>query len=368
MANPRTAIVGVGYTPVMRHSRDSVGTLAVEAALHAIGDAGLKPGDIDGYVGCPRQTHAPDGVEEVSAGYMIEELGIEDPGWVTDVDGLPTDALLVASQALQVGACRYALVLGTAFSGSRIGHAHDHRYAVGSDQFTRPYGFGMTGDAHSLRLQRYMHDYRATREELFGVIEGQREYARLNQYAYWRDRELVLDEYLYSRWIYEPLCLFDCVIPVTAAGALVLTTADRAKDLPNPPAYIAGYANSRQPEDTIFQVSGIYRQDVHVAQLFDGFSPFVWYWLEGLGFCGPGEGHAFTQEGRTRRGGELPVNTHGGDLGEGPLRGLGHLREAAVQVMGRGGDRQAPNAGHCLVSVGQFTPGMIRYLVMLSKD
>lgn len=361
--------MGVGYTPVVRHSHRSVGSLAVEAALGAIADAGLTPGDIDGYVGCPRASSAADGLEEVSRGFMVGELGLREPRWAVDVDGLPTDGLLVASQALQTGACRYALVAGTAFSGSGARQqARGKTYGAGADQYTLPYGLGAAGGTHALRLQRYMHDYGTTREELFAVIEGQRQHAQLNPYAYWKDRDLALDEYLYSRWIYEPLCLLDCVIPVTAAGALVVTTADRAKDLPHQPAYIAGFANTRQPGSAIFESSGVDRKDVQVAQLFDGFSPFVWYWLEALGYCGIGEAHSFTQDGRIRLGGALPVNTFGGDLGEGPLRGLGHLREAAVQVMGRGGDRQVQDVEHCLVAVGQFTPGLIRYLVMLSAS
>jgi acetyl-CoA acetyltransferase len=81
------------------------------------------------------------------------------------------------------------------------------------------------------------------------------------------------------------------------------------------------------------------RQDVQVAQVYDGFSPFVWYWLEALGFCGKGEAHSFTRDGRIQLGGSLPINTFGGNLGEGRLHGFGHVREGALQVMGRAGER-----------------------------
>ena len=192
---------------------------------------------------------------------------------------------------------------------------------AGPAQFTVPYGIGDGmgggGNRHAIWLQRYMHDYGATREELYQVIHAQRKHAALNPVAFWRDRDLSLEEYLNGRWIYEPISIFDCDIPVTGAGALVMTTAERARDLPHRPAYVAGYANSYQPGDAVFQASGVPREDVQVLQLYDGYSPFVYHWLEFLGFCGRGEAHTFIQDGRTELGGALPMNTFGGSLGEG---------------------------------------------------
>src|SRR5207249_5911807 len=111
-----------------------------------------------------------DGVEDVSGGFMIDALGIDEPRWIMDVDGLPTDAVLAAAQALQTGACNYALVVGTAFSGAGARQqARDRVYGMGSDQYTLPYGLGAAGGTHAMQLQRYMFDYGATREELFSV-------------------------------------------------------------------------------------------------------------------------------------------------------------------------------------------------------
>ena len=221
---------------------------------------------------------------------------------------------------------------------------------AGPEQFTIPYGLGAAGGRFALWLQRYMHEYGATREELFEVARIARENAQRNPRAIWHGaKPLTLDDYLTSRWVYEPMCLFDADMPVTAAGAFVMTTAERAQDLPHA-ALLASYGVNR-PE-RVFAEAGITPADVQVAQIYDGFSLMVWNWLERLGFCGPGEAHAFTQGGRIARGGSLPLNTFGGSLGEGRLHGMGHVREAALQAMGRAGDRQVPNVRHSLVQVG----------------
>lgn len=367
----KTAIVGVGFTPLLRHGDRSLTSFGLQAALAAIEDAGLKPEDIDGYVGSPNAPNASadhaDGVDEVSAGLMVRSLGLTDATWVVDVNGLPTASIVTAAQALHAGACNYALIVRAMWNPMGTRYNQNRKSgASGADQYTLPYGLGSGGGPHALALQRYMHQYSATREELFEVVNADRTHARLNPWAYWKDRELTLEDYQNARWVYEPLCLFDCDIPVTAAGALVMTTAERARDLPHKPAYIAGYASTHQRDGSIFEASGVARQDVQVAQIYDGFSPFVWYWLEALGFCGKGEAHSFTRDGRLQLGGSLPVNTFGGNLGEGRLHGFGHVREGALQVMGRADQRQVPSVEHCLLAIGQLTPGLTRYLVMLS--
>ena len=185
----------------------------------------------------------------------------------------------------------------------------------GPEQFTAPYGIGI--GAMAMWLQRYMHDYGATREDLFDVVGALRAHAQLNPYAYWHDKPLALDEYLSSRWVYEPMCLYDYDIPVTGAGAVILTTADRAAALPHKPAYVAGFVNTRERGDAIFEASGIGREAVQAAQLYDGFSPVVWVWLEALGFAGKGEAHEFTRE-RTH---QARRGAAGDDLRRQPGRG-----------------------------------------------
>jgi acetyl-CoA acetyltransferase len=366
----KTAIVGVGYTPIVRKAERSLGSFALEAALAAIEDAGLTRDDIDGYVGTPNAPNASashrDGVDEVSTRHVVSALGLKAPRFMSDLSSLCMSGLVTAAMALNAGLCNYVLILRAMYNPVGVRYAQtDHSQVGGPEQFITPYGIHPIG-RHAQWLRRYMHDYGATREELFAVVKANRSHAQLNPYAYWRGRELGLEEYMSSRWIYDPMCIYDCDIPVTAAGAAVVTTAERAKALRPNPAYITGFCNNSQSGDTIFQVSGVDRRDVQTAEIYDGFVQMVWYWLELLGFCERGEAHEFTKDGRIELGGELPVNTFGGSQGEGRLHGFGHIREAAMQVMGRAGERQVANAQHVVATNGfEWIPG---WVVMFSAD
>jgi acetyl-CoA acetyltransferase len=363
----KTAIVGVGYTPMVRKSEKSLAAVAMDAALAAIADAGLTTKDIDGYSGTPKAPNASamhaDGVDEISERYMASALGLTNLRWATDVNrGVVADGIVAGIQSLVMGTANYVLCMRAMYDRPGVRYAStDQGVFGGPDQYTAPYGVGI--GAISLWLTRYMHDYGATREDLFEVVGTLREHAQLNEYAYWRGKPLTLDDYMSARFVYEPMCLYDYDIPVTGAGAVVLTTADRARALPHRPAYVAGFANTRAPGDAIFDLSGIGRDAVQAAQLYDGFSPVVWKWLEALGFCGEGEAHAFARGGRIKLGGELPVTTFGGSQGEGRLHGMGHVREGAMQVMGRAGERQVPGLENCLVALGfDSVPGWVLML------
>lgn len=386
-ARNRTAIVGAGYTPMVRQSDRSLGSFAVEAALHAIGDAGLTPEDIDGYIGSPsapnRSAQHVDGIDEVSSEYVVRALGLKGLGWSMDIRGLPSSAVAAAVQALYAGLCRYVVIVRAMYnpSGGPTGVRYSEIRAAGTtggEQYTVPYGLGGAGGRHALWVQRYMHDYGAKRESLYAVVGTERAHAQQNPIAFWRGRPLSREDYLNARFIYEPMGLFDIDIPVTGAGALVMTTAERARDLPHRPALVSGIAGNVDssgggssgagPGDLLFERAGIERKDVGVAMLYDGYSHFVYYWLEQLGFCSRGEAHQFVQDGRITHGGALPLNTFGGSLGEGRLHGFGHLREGALQVMGRAGERQVPGAQHCAVAVGVGIPGNYSALLMLSAQ
>lgn len=361
----KTAIVGVGYTPMVRKTDQTLSSVAAEAALAAIRDAGLTPADIDGYAGTPvAQTAGArhwDGVDEVSGRNVTQTLGLKNVRWLLDIGrGVVADAIIESVQALHCGSCNYALIVRAMYNpvGQRYAERDSH-VAGGPDQFRSPYGLQAIGSM-AFWLQRYMHDYGATKAELFHVAKTLRDHAQLNPHAYWRGKPLTEAEYLAARYIFEPMCVFDCDIPVTGAGAIVLTTADRAAHLPHKPAFISGFATTYEPRDRVFERSGVKRSDVHAAQLYDGFLPFIWHWVESLGFCAKGEGHTFALDGNIALGGALPVTTFGGSQGEGRLHGMGHIREAAVQVMGRAGERQVPNLENCLVSIGvDWVPGGI---------
>jgi acetyl-CoA acetyltransferase len=360
----RTAIVGVGYTPMVRKSDRSLARVAAEAAINAIRDAGLKGSDIDGYVGTPVAQAGGaqhwDGVDEVSGRNVVSTLGLRHVHWLIDLSrGVVAESVIDAVNALHAGLCTNILIVRAMYNPVGRYAERSARVAGGPEQFSAPYGQQGIGQM-ALWLQRYMHDHGATKAELFHVAKTLRDHAQLNPHAYWRGKPLTEEDYLAARPIFEPMCVYDCDIPITGAGALVLTTADRAKHLPHKPAYLSGFATTHEPRQAVFDRSGVARNEVQAAQLYDGFLPFIWHWLESLGFCGKGEAHQFALNGNIALGGTLPVTTFGGSQGEGRLHGMGHLREAAMQVMGRAGERQIPNMQNCIVTVGvDWVPGAI---------
>jgi acetyl-CoA acetyltransferase len=196
--------------------------------------------------------------------------------------------------------------------------------------------------------------------------------------SYWyqhQPKELSVGEYLDARIVSTPLSINDCDLPIQGVGAFVLTTGERAKDLRHPPAYVCGIGESEVPLSgipivtldvqlanaksigaSLWADSGLALGDVKVADLYDGFSMLTISWLEGLGFCGEGEGFEFIQEGRIAIDGELPVNPSGGSIGSGRLHGCNHLMDGILQVMGRSGRRQVSNAEVALVAIGPPHP------------
>jgi acetyl-CoA acetyltransferase len=189
---------------------------------------------------------------------------------------------------------------------------------------------------------------------------------------------MTMDDYLAARMIREPLCLFDMDVPVDGADAFVVTTADRARDLPHPPVLVHAATLGmidRHDEDQLPSLgrtgqhvvvealrarSDLWIDDVDVFFPYDGFSIITLGWLESTGFCGPGEAGPFLQqhwdekEGRVLIDGRIPVNPHGGALSEGGTQGSGHLREAVLQLQGRAGERQVADAQTALVTPGGF--------------
>jgi acetyl-CoA acetyltransferase len=226
-----------------------------------------------------------------------------------------------------------------------------------------PYGCNTIIQWHALAWQRYMHRYGATREALAALALNSRRNANLNPRAFFHDQPMSRDDYFNSRWIAEPMCLFDCDVPVDGCVAIILTSAERARDLRHPPAYVAGYGQNTASRRTLFHYAlddymacggslaaklwssaGLGPHDMDAAQLYDGFNPSTLYWLEAAGFCAQGEGGSFVQDGRIALEGELPVNTFGGSLSEGRMHGMGHIAEAVRQVTNRAGQRQIPGA------------------------
>jgi acetyl-CoA acetyltransferase len=220
-----------------------------------------------------------------------------------------------------------------------------------------------------MNYMRYQKQYGARREHMAAYVLTARHGANRNPHAVFRNTPLTMDEYMSCRMVADPLCLFDCDIPVDGAAAIIVTTGERARDLGVRPAYITGLGqagwNPLAPTQLdeimntaatlgaqLWASSGVTPRDVKAAMLYDGFAPDVYFWLEGLGFCKQGEAYEWIQGGRIEQGGELPVNTFGGSISEGRLHGIGHWVEGALQVQGRAYGRQVSDAEHILVATG----------------
>jgi acetyl-CoA acetyltransferase len=200
-------------------------------------------------------------------------------------------------------------------------------------------------------LSRYNSENGANREDLFAIVKAAHAHAHLNPNAYWKNSTLTLSEYLESRWVVEPLCLYDCDIPVTGAAAFVMTTTSNARASGVPFATVTSMSNGYHPRSAM-EDAGLTADDIQVCQFYDGFACFPYFWYESLGFCPKGAAHRFIQDGTIELGGTIPTNTFGGSLGEGRMHGIGHLQEAFLQATDQAGPRQVPNVEHGLVQVG----------------
>jgi len=388
--NP-VAIVGVGYSEIGRRLPRPLGLLAKDAVLAAVADAGIELDDIDGAATFPQFPEGPtDGVQFVSMSWMVNSLGLKNVRWWAETqNGNVSTAIEQAAHAIALGRCDYALVFrAMSFSaGGSYQATHDELLAPGSLAYTLPYGKSASIAEFAPSYMRYMKKYGAKREHLATLAVAQRRGANRNPNAYFKDTPLTVEEYMDARMIADPMCLFDCDIPVDGVAAIVLTRADRAKDLPNPPAYIAGLGQSGikkgiEPRsisglrsgigprmfeqmqhtaatigDSLWSTSGLTPADIDAAMLYDGWGPDVYWWLEGLGFCGEGEAFEFIQGGRVDIEGDFPINTHGGNLSEGRLHGMGHWVEATLQVQGRAGQRQIKKADNVVVVSGLMNLG-----------
>jgi acetyl-CoA acetyltransferase len=214
----------------------------------------------------------------------------------------------------------------------------------------------------ALSYQEYIQRYGATREAMAAVLVEARKNGSRIPWSYWYGKPLSAQQYLDEPMIAEPICRFDCDIPVDGVAAFVFTSAERAKDMPNKPVYVAGLGMGAPvtrrlpvhwPLDDImgvgfetgrrlWEAAGIGPQEVDLPQLYDGFSPFIYYWMECLGFCPVGEAHRIALEGGidSDKPGALPVLSSGGALGNGRMHGVPQMLECYLQLSGRAGERQ----------------------------
>jgi len=370
------AIVGVGTTDYSANSGRTVRSLAIEASANAIADAGLKPADIDGLV----SYNFNDSVPAIA---VATGLGIPDAGYAVDflAGGNAANLIVLSAVAAIEAGLADTVVCYRAMngrSGFRLGGGREMA-AAGPTQFTAPFGWITYPQAMAMWCRRYMIKYGLTPEQLGEVAVTFRDNARDNPRAMQR-KPLTMADYLASRMIVDPFRLYDICLETDGACAVVVTTAERARDMRQKPVYIMGGAYGGGPNqgddlfdcmrwpdhamnyshyiaDDLWRSAGIGPSDIDVAEIYDCFTYSIVMQLEGLGLCGLGEAGAFIQDGNIRRGGKLPVNTHGGLLSEGYIHGFNHVVEAVEQLRGQSGSRQVANAEIALTTAGAMTCG-----------
>lgn len=372
----RVAVAGVGFSPIERRTMRPLGVFALEAAQAAVADCGLTLADVDGlatYPSAPFLSAANrNGEDIITVEFFLNAPGMGEVTWYSQAgEGLVCTAFRDAVNALIAGACTHVLVWRAMYVPPGTYGKSQANEVRGDDQFTAPWGCVSPLQWHALAYRRYLNAYGAKREDMAALVLSSRHNANLNEHAVFSGRTLGAEEYRSARMITDPLCLFDCDTPVTACVAMVLTTVERARDLRHRPALVAAVAqqtvnrshaihytlldhvdSGKAMADRLWRDCGLGPSDMSAAQLYDGFAPSTWYWLEAAGFCGRGEAHAFTQNGRIALGGELPLNTFGGSLSQGRLHGMGHIAEAVLQLQGRAGPRQVPDASAIAVFDG----------------
>jgi acetyl-CoA acetyltransferase len=360
----RFAIAGLGVV-AGRFPDRSARTLQVEAARRAIDDAGLQRQDIDGAINAAHEIAPPwsDAFPRI--------LGLPSIFYITMGRGgaLVPQALLAATQALHLGLARHVVVAYGAsdWSRSRDRQRRGHRIEK-TGTWGRPYGDLSAASHHSFFMSRHMHEFGTTHAQLGAVAVAARQWARHNPDAYFRDRPLSLDEYLAAPFLVEPYRAADMCQISDVGVAFVLTTAERARDLPKPPVYLLGLGFGEAIEDlwwekrnyTRLAVEGAKRaafaqaevalKEVDVAQLYDCFTGEVILQLEDYGWCAKGEGGVFAASGAIAPGGGTPINTGGGLLASYHAADFTLLVETVQQLRGEAGARQVPNAGIGLMS------------------
>ena len=332
----RTAIAGLGLTEMGKVYGRTATDFAAEALALALADAGLGKDDVDGLL--INANHSAE-----MAPMLQMSLGLEDLTLVSAMSayGSSAGAMLqyaahaIASGQASVVACLYAdaplapggSISQSAYNGRGIGSP------TGFPSLRFAYGdYGPANTSYALACRRHMHLYGTTHDQLGTIAVGQRAWAQLNPDAQMHGKPMTLDDYHASRWIVEPLHLLDCCLVSNGAVAVIVTSAERARDLRQPPVYLLGFGQAgpgdnqragREPAvhtgagrsgELALRMAGVALADIDVLELYDCYTYTVLVTLEDYGFCAKGEGGAFVADGKLGPGGSLPTNTGGGQL------------------------------------------------------
>jgi acetyl-CoA acetyltransferase len=365
----QVAFAGAATTGMVPHNTArSQASLAAQASIDVLRSCALSAGDVDGLCGT-----------NPSAAFLQSTLGIPEVTWFANPMMPFVNQVAAATSAVFSGLCEVVLAYHAPY---RL------PWNTGSswrDPFRRPQAVGPPPAPETISASvgytawaaRYMYEFGAPKEDFGLVALNDRANAMRNPNAAMRE-PMTMDDYLASRMIRWPLCLLDMDVPVDGADAFVITTAERARDLPLTPVLVQAVATGMTDHNEEDQTPSLRRhgQQVTVAALeaksdfwiddcdvyfpYDGFSIIALNWLENVGYCKPGEAGDFLRQhwdkdsGRVLIDGRVPVNPHGGALSEGATQGSGHLREAIHQLQGLAGQRQVPDARRAIITAGGF--------------
>lgn len=385
-------VSGIGQSAVGRRVGRSPLDLTSEAALAAIAESGLTAADIDGVSTWPGLQDRTPGFSGVGVFELQDCLGLR-LSWFSGGGETPGQlgAVVNAYAAIKAGLARHVVCFRTvweataaALSGARASVLSGAQRVGGWSSWLTPFGALSATNWAAQLATRHQYDYGTTREQLGALAVNQRANAAGNPRAVYLD-PLTLEDYLAARMISDPLCLFDCDVPVDGSTAVVVSKADTATDLAKAPISIAGIGAALTGSPTwdqfgsledliafgvgrsLWASTDLSASDVDVAQLYDGFSILTLIWLEALGLVPVGESGRFVEGGtRIALDGQLPLNTGGGQLSAGRLHGFGHLHEAVVQLRGEGGARQVP--GEPRVAVVAAGGGHLGGALLLRRD
>lgn len=370
----RTAVVGIGQTSFGKGLPDTELSLACQAISAALDDAGVAPHEVDGLASFTMELN-----REVD---VAKNVGLGDITFFSQVGyggGAACGVVGQAAMAVASGQCEVAVAWRARKRAAKASRpwAQQAARVEGAGMWTRPFGLLRPVDEIAMLTRRHMHEYGTTRDHLANVALAARSHANRNPAATMYDKTLTREQYMNGRWISEPLCLFDNCLETDGGLALVITTAERARDLRQKPAYVHSFAQGLPPQHQtmtnfytddplrgpawttarkLWTNAAVGPDDVDVAQLYDAFSPLILLSLEGYGFCERGEGGPFTDDGALEwPNGRLPVNTSGGGMSEAYVHGFNLVLEGVRQIRGTS-TNQVADAEVSLVTSGEGVP------------
>jgi len=371
------AIVGIGQTEFSKNSGRSELQLASEAVKAALDDAGLTPADVDGLC-----TFTMDTSDEIE---VARSVGIGDLTFFSRTPhggGAALGVLHQAVMAIATGSAEVVVVY------RELNGRSGQRYSSGVTEgvvtsdiihwsWYMPFGLMTPASWVAMFTQRYMHEFGVAGTDLAQVAISTRKHAVNNPAAFFYQRPLTLEDHQNSRWIVEPLRLYDCCQETDGGCAVVVTTPERARDLKQPPALVRSVAQAAGADQEVmtsfyrpslcslpemdlvaqqcYAISGLGPDDLDAAVIYDAFTSIVFWQLESFGFCKLGEAKDFIADGNLEVGGRLPTNTHGGQLSEAYIHGMNGVNEGVRLIRGTSTNQPAKN-DHVLVTAGVGVP------------